>query len=308
LWTITSCTAHAGWTLVSSSASDCIYDSAPGVAGDIAPGGNTRFTIFASTGPSPVNVVADWGLRVNSLANYDDAAAGDAVGDLSIEAFVWEVTNAVVADAPLTPGDPCPASDWSAPGGSTQVIVICGTNHGSVGATPDGSSSLGGTYLTDPGTFTGGTEIAAGATDVVVGNWTDAAITPKVNSYYLYPVIGSPSASSPADAGFGRRYQATNVAPVAGDDSYATAEDTVLVVPLSQRVLLDDTDQNLQKLTAVLFTAPNPAEGSVVLNANGTFTFTPALDFTGVATFTYRAFDGSLFSAPATVSISVGIV
>jgi hypothetical protein len=307
-WNITSCSAHANWTPVSVSASECTYHSAPGSAGDVAPGGSTRFTVFATTDPSAVNLVGDWGVRVSSVASYHDGSATDATGDLDVEAFVWQVTNAIVADGPVAPGDPCPASDWSAPGGSTQTIVICGTNHGSVGATPDGSSQLGGTYLSATGTFEAGIEIGAGAANVVVANWTDATITPKVNSYFLYPVIASPSASSPLDAGFGRRYQATNVAPVANDDNYGTPMDTPLIVPSGQRVLLNDTDQNLQKLTAVLASGPDPDAGTLVLNANGTFTFTPASGFTGVATFTYRASDGSLQSAPATVSIAVGIV
>ena len=41
------------------------------------------------------------------------------------------------------------------------------------------------------------------------------------------------------------------------------------------------------------------------LNADGSFTYTPAANFNGTATFSYRASDGQLSSAPATVTINV---
>ena len=45
--------------------------------------------------------------------------------------------------------------------------------------------------------------------------------------------------------------------------------------------------------------------GLLVLNANGSFTYTPAPNFFGADSFTYRASDGQTNSAPATVSITV---
>ncbi|HEY2786570.1 MAG TPA: Ig-like domain-containing protein [Fimbriiglobus sp.] len=56
-------------------------------------------------------------------------------------------------------------------------------------------------------------------------------------------------------------------------------------------------------LTAQLVTAPPAADGTLVLNPNGSFTFTPAVGFTGVTSFTYQANDGVNSSAPATVMI-----
>lgn len=56
-------------------------------------------------------------------------------------------------------------------------------------------------------------------------------------------------------------------------------------------------------LTAELVTAPPASEGTLVLNPNGSFTFTPAGTFTGATSFTYQANDGVNKSTPATVQI-----
>jgi VCBS repeat-containing protein len=51
-----------------------------------------------------------------------------------------------------------------------------------------------------------------------------------------------------------------------------------------------------------------PANGSVVLAANGTYTYTPAANFNGSDSFAFRASDGVLSSNTATVSISIAAV
>jgi hypothetical protein len=52
----------------------------------------------------------------------------------------------------------------------------------------------------------------------------------------------------------------------------------------------------------------NPAHGALVLNADGSFTYTPAADYFGPDAFTYQASDGTLASASATVAITVNPV
>jgi len=94
-----------------------------------------------------------------------------------------------------------------------------------------------------------------------------------------------------------------NDAPIATDDAYSTNEDTALSIPLPG-VLVNDTDIDGGPLTAVLVAGPSNAQ-SFALNANGSFTFTPALNFVGMTTFTYRAFDGAAQSNTATVTINV---
>ena len=48
--------------------------------------------------------------------------------------------------------------------------------------------------------------------------------------------------------------------------------------------------------------------GTVVLNGNGTVTFTPSANFNGAANFTYTATDGTATSNPATVTVNVAAV
>ncbi len=91
-----------------------------------------------------------------------------------------------------------------------------------------------------------------------------------------------------------------NVAPVAEPDSYTTAEDTRLV---GTTVLANDTDAEGNPLTAAL--VAQAEHGIVVMNADGTFTYTPNPNYNGPDSFTYQANDGTADSNIATVSINV---
>lgn len=93
-----------------------------------------------------------------------------------------------------------------------------------------------------------------------------------------------------------------NAAPASVDDEYATRPDTALVVP-APGVLGNDSDGNGDPLTAAK--TSEPTHGTVALNANGGFTYTPATGFTGTDSFTYRASDGTVRGNVATVTISV---
>jgi VCBS repeat-containing protein len=89
--------------------------------------------------------------------------------------------------------------------------------------------------------------------------------------------------------------------PQAVNDSYTVAEDGTLAVPPSG-VLANDHDSDGDSLSAQLVSGPT--NGTLVLNANGGFTYTPTAGFTGTDSFTYRASDGALQSS-ATVTITV---
>jgi VCBS repeat-containing protein len=74
-------------------------------------------------------------------------------------------------------------------------------------------------------------------------------------------------------------------------------------VAAAEGVLANDTDADLDPLSASLL--DGPSDGSVSLNADGSFTYTPDPDFYGADSFTYKASDGSLDSCVATVAITV---
>ena len=95
------------------------------------------------------------------------------------------------------------------------------------------------------------------------------------------------------------------VTPVASADNYVVDEGDVLTVTSVQGVLSNDIDAEGDSLTAILLS--QPSRGTVVLDGDGAFTYTPNAGFTGSDSFTYDADDGE-FSATATVTIVVSSV
>ena len=90
--------------------------------------------------------------------------------------------------------------------------------------------------------------------------------------------------------------------PVATDDSYSVDEDTTLNVT-APGVIVNDSDVEGNTLTALLDTSTS--SGTLTLNADGSFTYTPSGNFNGTDSFTYHANDGTADSNVATVTITV---
>jgi choice-of-anchor B domain-containing protein len=152
-----------------------------------------------------------------------------------------------------------------------------------------------------------------GLTAVLDTGPSNGSLSFNADGSFIYtPTVafdGSDSFTYRADDGANSSNVATvtinvlNTAPVAADDSYIVATDTVLSVPLPG-VLANDSDDNGDSLTAVLDS--DVSHGSLSLNADGSFTYTPHTGFTGIVTFTYHANDGTDDSNVATVTINVG--
>ena len=146
----------------------------------------------------------------------------------------------------------------------------------------------------------------------VVGSATGGTVTLNANGGFAF----TPSAGFTGIASFNYRandgslnatntvtLSVTNTPPVATSDSYATVKNIGLNIAAVAGVLANDSDANGDPLTASVITAP--ANGALALNANGSFTFTPTANYTGADSFTYRVSDGALFSASATVSLTI---
>ena len=86
------------------------------------------------------------------------------------------------------------------------------------------------------------------------------------------------------------------------DDAYRVKADTTLTVEAAG-VLFNDYDPNGDTLTATL--ADAPANGTVTLNGDGSFTYTPDAGFVGADSFTYLTNDGLISSEVATVILGV---
>ncbi len=93
-----------------------------------------------------------------------------------------------------------------------------------------------------------------------------------------------------------------NDAPVAANDSYQVQEDTLLDVSIDG-VLTNDRDVDGDLLGAIL--VAQPTHGSLQLFSDGSFRYQPDPDYFGMDRFTYKATDGILESAEATVLIEV---
>jgi len=97
-----------------------------------------------------------------------------------------------------------------------------------------------------------------------------------------------------------------NDAPVAADDHYSTAKDTALSVEAPQGVLTNDVDPDGDALYSVGFADPATAAGGLVLlNEDGSFSYTPPVGFVGEDTFGYTAMDTYLGSTTAIAHIEV---
>ena len=97
-------------------------------------------------------------------------------------------------------------------------------------------------------------------------------------------------------------YRIANRPPVADDEVETTPQGTPVTIP----VLVGDSDPDGDPLTITGVTPP--ANGTAVVNADGTITYTPNPGFVGTDTFTYTISDGRGGSVTATVTVNVTTV
>lgn len=98
-----------------------------------------------------------------------------------------------------------------------------------------------------------------------------------------------------------------NHPPTATPDAYTTPEDAVLNVTVAKSVLKNDSDIDVHdQLSAIIVS--DPSNGSVTLNADGTFSYTPTANYNGPDSFTYKVNDGHADSNTVTVSLIITAV
>ncbi|MCI0333452.1 MAG: Ig-like domain-containing protein [Planctomycetes bacterium] len=114
---------------------------------------------------------------------------------------------------------------------------------------------------------------------------------------------GSPSRTSLATVTI--NLTDVNEAPVAKDDWYSVSAVQATLVTADQGLLRNDTDPE-DNLTVILVSAP--ANGTLTLEADGSFEFVPGPAFAGTDFFVYTASDGVSFSNEATVYLVNGPV
>src|SRR5262249_40263315 len=98
----------------------------------------------------------------------------------------------------------------------------------------------------------------------------------------------------------------TDTASTLADDAYAVLQTAGPLVVGAPGVLGNDSDaEAVQTLTAIV--TQNPTKGTLALQGDGSFSYTPAAGPAGLGVFTFKyyVFDGILYSPEATVTIAV---
>ena len=271
--------------------------AAPGVLGNDTDADGNPLTAVLVSGPLPsqgtltLNANGSFGFTPTLNFNGPDTftyKANDGIADSNV-ATVTITVNAV-NDAPVATND-----SYSVTAGTTLNVTAPGVlgNDSDVEGSPLTAAQVTGPTkgtltLNANGSFSYVSNVGSSGTDTFTYRANDG--TANSNTATVTITI-----------------TAVNQAPVATSDSYSVNEDTPLNVA-APGVLGNDTDADGNPLTAVLVSGPLPSQGTLTLNANGSFGFTPTLNFNGPATFTYKANDGSLDSNTVTVTITVNAV
>ena len=163
-------------------------------------------------------------------------------------------------------------------------------------ATADGSATAGQDYTTTSGTLTFDPGVT---TQTIAVSITDDTLYEGVDETF-YVNLSNPSNATIADnQGLGT---IVDNDPEANDDAVTTNEDMPVII----NVLANDRDANSDPLNVVVLTAP--AHGMVVANLDGTVTYTPDLNYSGIDSFTYQVDDGNGNTDSAAVTITVNPV
>ncbi|MEJ2142438.1 MAG: Ig-like domain-containing protein [Gammaproteobacteria bacterium] len=232
----------------------------------------------ASNGTVTLTDAATGAYTYTPNADYNGAdsftfTATDTVGGISTAATISVTVNAV-NDAP------------TATAGTLTVDEDSGANAGTVAGSDVDGDSL--TYAVATNASNGTVTI----TDASTGAYT---YTPNAdyNGADSFTFVANDGTVDSVAATIDITVNAVNDAPVAVDDSASTGVNNPVT---TGNVMSNDSDVDGDTLTITAFDATSANGGTVSYNGNsvGTFTYTPATDFTGEDTFGYTLSDGVL--------------
>ncbi len=241
-------------------------------------GTNGTATINATTGEWSYTPNANWsGADSFTVSVTDD--------DGNVESQIISITvNPVVdltatddsfsVDEDTTLSDTVAANDSTTSGGALSYALETGVSNGSLTLNADGSFSY-----TPTVNYNGSDSFSYTVTDAASGESATQTVSITVT-----PV---------------------NDSPVAGDDSITVVEDT----PFTSTIDLDanDTDVDGDALSLVAGTFATTQGGTIVIAADGTYTYTPPANFNGTDSVDYTVTDGSLTDV-GTLTITVTAV
>jgi VCBS repeat-containing protein len=270
------------------------------------------------------NVNENTSLNATSVLINDTDADGDTISQATLQSTVAHGTLTLAGDGTFTyvPANNFTGTDsftyFAVDAAHAESSLIAGkvTIHvgepntapvataATINATTDTAfhGTLAGTDAEgDPLTFSAGTAAAVNGSVVINSDGT-YTFTPTAG------VTGAGSFSFKANDGTVNSPDATvsvniaaagaNVLPVVSNTSFVTTQNTAVHGKLSA------SDSNGDPLTFATGAAAATG-GSVVVNSDGSFTFTPTAGFSGPATFSFKANDGIGNSTDATATVNV---
>ncbi len=232
-------------------------------------------------------------------------ALANGLGTVGCSQAIIEVSNSVLQSGKLTVGPNTGLTGSGTLGGPFSPTNATYTLTNSSGATISWTAAKTASWLTLSKTGglveAGGTDsvsvsFGADAADLAAGTYSDTVTFSAGDA----GIIGTRQVSLTVNP-----IAPTNHQPTAIADSYTVNEDATLSVA-APGVLANDVDLDNDPLTAVLVS--NASHGTVSLNANGSFTYTPAANYNGSDSFAYGAYDGKSNSPAVLVSITVHAV
>ncbi len=205
---------------------------------------------------------------IDEVRVYAGALTSDEIADLAVALFAYDDSYSVYENRTLTiPAAGVLANDVVTGGGTLTAALSLPPAHGALALAPDG-----GFVYTPTLDFVGSDAFTYVAH---AGALTDTATV----SITVNP----------------------NLPPVAVDDAYSATQSLPLTVA-APGVLGNDSDPEGDPLTATLLASPS--HGTIALQLDGSFTYTPTIGYLGEDAFTYVAYAETLTDT-ATVSITV---
>ncbi|WP_353472477.1 Ig-like domain-containing protein [Salipiger sp. H15] len=236
-----------------------------GEGGDGGTVSSTSTTVFDFS--SSNERYADEVQNVSFILNDVDGGAGADLGDLTGE----------------------PGSGTSFQDNVTVLAYDAEGNAVAVDLTSLGSTSISGDTATGEA-ITGFSDASGSVLVSIAGPVSRIEVIYENGGDATQAVLVSDMSFSTVDAG--------DADPIAEDDEAETDEDVAVTID----VLANDSDPDGDTLTVTTATATN---GSVVINGDGTLTFTPDADYNGDAEITYTIEDPAGNSATGHVAVTV---
>ncbi|MBT2557153.1 cadherin-like domain-containing protein [Hymenobacter sp. ISL-91] len=256
-----------GQSLTAAEAANLSFDPEPGFAG------NATFTFYA---------VNNAGLRSNLPATYTIPVAvpvADVTTKLSGPATLGANQPSGTFTAEFTNNGPQPASQV------TQTVLL--PAGASLTATQQSALPAGASYDAGTRTINFGTvaALASGATNTYTFSFTSPAAT---GSSSLKSTVGTSTTqggnSAPDTFTLNVQVQAVKLFVTSDDSNEVPANGT----KTGNVILNDDNPDNLANTGFTVQVVSDVAHGTLTLNANGSYTYTPTAGYIGPDEFTYR--------------------